>query len=427
MAAEAAERAMRKTRSGGGSNTLIGALDAGTSKVCCLIFACDPSGAFRLLGCGHQRMQGMKAGVVIDADQAERCVRAAVGQAESMAGATLDNVIIAATCGRLRSANFVARAAVTDRIVRRADVARVLGAGEAYAQRDGRLLVQLTRGDWSLDRLSGLSDPLGLAGSELALPMHVVTADELPLRHLLTVVERCYLSVESVVAAPYASALAVTTAEDRQLGVVCIDIGAGTTTVAAFTEGRFTFAAGLPVGGSHISYDIARELATPLAEAERIKTLYGSLVQAPSDEREVISFPTSDESEVSLYQTTREHLRSIIEPRMQSLFGLVMERLAGTTVQDLVSSRVVLTGGAAQLVGLAEWWSSRSGGKVRIGRPQPFGGISDSMRTPSFAAVAGLALAATSSSGVVSSTSRKARGSGVGYLGRVHQWFRESF
>lgn len=404
---------------------VIGALDIGTSKVCCLIAETDARGGHRLLGFGHQRMRGIKAGVVIDPEKAERAVRAAVAQAERMAGLTLARVVVAVTCGRLKSETFTARATVSGRTVGRTDTARVLAGGRSFAERSGRAIVQMTRSGWRLDARA-VPNPLGMTGSELSLPMHAVTVDEQPLSNLLHVVERSHLETAGLVAAPFASAMAVTTAEERQQGVVSVDLGGGTTTLAAFAGGQFVYADGVPVGGGHISFDIARTLSTPLAEAERIKTLYGTLLSAFSDERDVISFPGVEESEGTKYETTKARLRTIIEPRVETLYGLVAEKLDRAGLSHLGEGCVVLTGGASQMVGLAEWWSSRTGAAVKIGRPQPLDGMDHSLCGPGFAAVAGLVSSAVSPSAGVAEHQRRVQPA-QGYLGRLNGWIRESF
>ena len=296
----------------------------------------------------------------------------------------------------------------------------MLSGGQSFAERGGRAIVQMTHAGWRLDARNGIGNPLGMTGLELSLPMHAVTVDEQPLGSLLHVVERCYLETAGVVAAPFASAMAVTTAEERHQGVVCVDLGGGTTTLAAFAGGQFMYADGVPVGGGHISFDIARTLLTPLAEAERIKTLYGTLLSAFSDEHEVISFPGVEENEGAPYETTKARLRTIIEPRVETMYGLVAEKLDRAGLSHLGEGHVVLTGGASQMIGLAEWWSSRTGAAVRIGRPQPLDGMDSSICGPVFAAVAGLVSSASSSSAGVAEHQRRAQ-PGAGVF-RAAQW-----
>jgi cell division protein FtsA len=266
-----------------------------------------------------------------------------------------------------------------------------------------------------------------MAGRELCLSMHAITADEPPLRNLLHVVERCYLESEGIVAAPFASALAATTEEERRQGVLCIDFGGGTTSLSIFIDGRSIYADGVPVGGSHVSYDIARALSTPLAEAERIKTLYGTLMQARSDEREVVSFPGTDDSGEAHFQTTRAELCAIVEPRARALCGLVAERLAQSGVEQAAGGRVVISGGASQLVGLAEWWSLQTGMTVRVGAPRNLGNVQMSLGSPAFSTAVGLVLAGISTDALAGAERELPAVAAGGYLGRIHGWIRESF
>ena len=404
----------------------IGVLDIGTAKVCCLIAAPDAGGQLELMGLGHQRSMGVKSGTIVDADEAERAVRAAVAQAERMAGVVLERISLTVSCGRIRSSSFVARALVEGPVVRDDDLARVLSGGEAFVERGGRLLVQLTRSEWRLDAARGIRDPRGLAGRELSVELHAVTADEAPVRNLLSIAERCHLAVDGMIAAPFASALAVATAEERAIGALVVDVGAGVTSLAAFVGGRLVHTDAIPVGGQHVTFDVARVLVTSAAEAERIKTLYGTLVKAASDSAEVFSYPVAGEEEPSLFQVSKARLREVIEPRIANLLGLIHERLGEAGLASLVSGRVILTGGGSQLLGLDQAWTSRFGGVVRIGRPRPIGRMPASMCSPAFSTVIGLALSeATPEPGLC--TARGAMSGSDGYLGRMRQWISESF
>src|SRR5690606_34757070 len=261
-----------------------------------------------VVGFGHQRSRGVKAGVVVDLDEAEQAVRAAVAQAERMAGVRLEEVIVGAACGRMRSTHFVAHADIASGYVRESDIKRLKAAGRAYAERDGRLLIYLDRLGWRIDGAAGIRDPKGMAGQRLSADLHAITADDAPLRNLVLLIERCYLSFSRAIPSPLASALAVTSEEERRLGITCLDIGGGMTTISVFSDGRFLFADTVPVGGNHMTFDIARELRTPLAEAERIKALYGTLVAAGSDEHEVITYSLAGEEEPALHHTTKARL-----------------------------------------------------------------------------------------------------------------------
>ena len=242
----------------------------------------------------------------------------------------------------------------------------------------------------------------------------------------MLLIERCYLTLSQTIPSPLASALAVTTEEERRLGITCLDIGGGMTTISVFADGRFLYADTVPVGGNHMTFDIARELRTPLAEAERIKALYGTLVAARSDEHEVISYPLAGEDEPTLHHTTKARLRSILQPRMEGLLGLVRERLQRSNITSYAGERVVLTGGTSQLIGIAEFAANSLGRPVRVSRPQPFGGLPASSCGPAFSTVIGLAAAAQH---IRNSWSAFPQYSDVqeSYLGRMGQWLRHSF
>ncbi len=409
-----------------GGKSAIGVLDIGTSKICCLIAGPDADGQLTLMGLGHQRSIGLKSGMIVEPEAAERAVRSAVAQAERMAGLELSSVAISAVCGRPRSASFVARATVASPVVTHSDMARVISGGEVFAERNGRSLLQLACSGWRLDGARDIRDPSGLAGHDLAADLIAVTADEAPLRNLISVVERCHLSVSGVMVAPYASAYSVTSPEERQSAVLVVDIGSGVTSLAAYSLGSMIWLDSIPVASAHVTYDIARALVTPVAEAERIKTLYGTLTRAASDAAEVFSFPVSGEEEGSMYQTSKARLSELIEPRIEHLLGLIDERLGNAGLSGFASGRVVLTGGGSQLLGLDQVWMRRFGGSVRIGRPKPIGRMPASMASPLFATVIGLALGEFSQDEVVCQ-GRVERQGQDGYMGRMKQWLSESF
>lgn len=406
----------------------VGILDIGSSKIACLILSPAGGGESpRILGVGHQRAKGVKAGVIVDLDEAEHAVRAAVSKAESQAGLMLDHVVLNVSCGRLASRNFTGRADISSGVVGRGDVIRLMERARGYVERDGRTLVTMNRIGVRLDGAGGFRDPLGLAGRVLEADLHAVTADEAPLRNLLLLIERCYLGVAGLVPAGYASALAVTTEEERRLGVTVVDIGGGAANIAAFSDGAFIHTEVLPVGGNHITYDIARHLVTPLAEAERIKTLYGTLIQAASDEHEAITFQVAGEADMAVCETSRARLGDIVRARMATILSLVRERLDRSQVARLAGDRVVLTGGASQILGCAEFAANALGRPVRVGRPVALAGLPGSITGASFATAIGLGVVGASPDNHELASSMAAAAGQDGYFGRMERWFRESF
>jgi cell division protein FtsA len=408
----------------------IGVLDIGTSKTVCLIVAAPKlrAGGFwrhegaQVAGFGHRASRGLKAGVVVELDAAEQVLRAAVAQAERMAGAAIEDVLLAVTCGQLKSGTFQAGTRIKNRIVGDADIERLMAAARKYAERDGGTLLHLNHIAYRLDGAACAPDPRGMAGTTLAADLHAVTAADEPLRSLLHVVERAGLSAEAIVPAAYASGLAATTEEERRLGATCIGLGAGTTSLSMFAEGQLLSVDTVAVGGQHVTFDIARTLSTPFAEAERIKALYGTLESVESDDQGVVAYTLAGEEEPTLYQTTKAHVRGIISSRMSDLLTHVAERIGRSGLAHLAAHRIVLTGGGSQLPGLATFASEALGRPVRIARLRP-AGIPEGCCGPLFSTALGLAQIALDPSAGEHSRAAS-RGT---YLERVGQWLRQGF
>jgi cell division protein FtsA len=415
------------------ASDVIGVLDIGTSKTICLVAAAPDGrsgGLWRrdgacVLGFGLRPSRGLKAGVVIEPDGAEQALRAAVSQAEQMAGETIEDVFVAVTGGRLKSTTFEAEARIEDGTVSEADTDRLLAAGRQYVQRDGHALLHLNHIGYRLDGEGGVVNPCGLAATMLAADLHAVTIEDAPLRNLLHVVERAYLSPAGIVPGPYASGLAATTDQERRLGTTCIDMGAGATTLSMFGDGQLLSIDTVAVGGHHVTFDIARTLSIPFPEAERIKTLYGTLDSAATDDEETVGSALASEREPALFQSTRAELHDIVTSRMSDLLAQVVERIERSGVGHLAAHRVVLTGGGSQLPGLGRFAQEALARPVRNGRPQPLPGMPALCCSPLFSTAVGLMqIALEPAAGVHKSGGRHDVGEG-GYLKRVGQWLRE--
>jgi cell division protein FtsA len=409
--------------------TLLGVIDIGTSKVVCLIFAAsrfgDP-GALRLLGLGHQRSRGLKASVVIDIDAAEEAVRAAVQQAETMAGVTLEQVCMPVSCGRLRSHNMKASAATTQGVVTAGDLDRLLSSGRRYVERDGRTLLHMNAISYRLDDAAGVPDPLDLAAQSVSGDLHAVTADSGPLRNLMQVVERCNLDVAGLTPAPFASAIAATTDAERHDGVISVDIGAGSTTLAFFADGHLVSTHASPIGGNHLTFDIARALSTPVVEAERIKTLYGTMRAAHSDEHDLVPYKIAGDPDSPLQHATKTEIRDIIAPRVDALVAMISERIETSSIAPARFGRVVLTGGGSQLVGLTDIAADLLDRPLRIGRPDAHAGWAEQLCAPAFSAACGVAKIGVDERFRSLGLAHNAPGQ-TGYFGQVGRWIRESF
>lgn len=409
---------------------IIGLVDVGSTKTVCLIAALRPDeqglACARLVGIGVQPARGIQAGIITDLDEAERCARAAISKAERMAGVTLDGVHVTVACGELVSQTFAANAEIDSGVIRGSDISRLMAAGRSFAERDGRQLVHINTIGYRLDGKAGASDPRGMAASRLTADLHTVSAEEAPLRNLMVMIDRCYLSVSGIVVTPYASALAATTEEEQRLGVTCIDIGGGTTKIACFVSGQLIYAGVIPLGADLITYDIARALQTPLAEAERIKALYGSMVGAQSDEYETFSYSLADEEDGGLYQATKAQLAGIVAPRVEALLTRVAEQLDRSGMRSYAGDRLVLTGGGSELVGIGPYAANRLGAPVRIGRPTAVSGLPQNVSSPAFSSVVGLLIASTANGTDAGTYDVPKTAPAKSYLGRVGQWLMEA-
>ena len=310
------------------------------------------------------------------------------------------------------------------------DIDRVLTAGSRHSTRSGRAVLHSLPIGYQVDDAAGVQDPRGMIARRFGIDMHVVTADISVVRNLMLAVERCHLAVEAMVASPYVAGLSALADDEAELGAAVIDIGAGTTTIAVFAGGRFVHADGFALGGRHVTMDIARGLNARVADAERIKTLYGSVLSGGSDERDMIAVPPVDDDEREAPQfVSRANLVRIIKPRVEEILELVRDRLAASPFTAEPRGRVVLTGGCEPAHGLAgtgrrRFSAARCGSAVRSASA----GLPEEAKGPAFAVAAGL-LVYPQAAHLEHFEPRRTRHSvtGGGYIARVGRWLRESF
>lgn len=417
---------------------IISVLDVGTSKICCVIARLTPrppgdvlpgrSHFIEVLGFGYQRSRGIKAGAVVDLEQGEKAIRLAVDAAERMAGLTVESLIVSLSCGRLGSEIFSARYDLGQSEVTETDIQRVLDAGSSFSVKEGRAVVHALPIGYGLDSNRGIRDPRGMIGSALSVDTHLISADAAPIRNLEICVNRAHLEVETMVATPLASGLSTLVDDEMQMGVACIDIGGGTTKMAVFADGECVHVDAFALGGHHVTMDLARALSTRLVHAERIKALYGSVIATDADDRDMVTIEAVGDDDVA-GQVTRAQIVDIIRPRVEETLEVVRDRLHASGFAGKVGRRMVLTGGASQLTGLAELAHKILGRNVRLGRPVGIAGLPEAARGAAFSTVVGL-LTYPQVAQIELQTSRRkplALASGGGLVSRVGAWFRESF
>jgi cell division protein FtsA len=424
-----------------GKRATLSVLDIGTSKVVCLVAELLPAASSealrgrthvaRIIGIGHHRSLGLKGGAIVDLEAAEGAVRQAVHAAERMAKVEIQSVIVNLTGGRLGSQHFEAAVGVRGGSVTPSDVHRVLEAASEHSLRPGRAVLHAVPTGFSLDAQANIVDPSGMIGERLGVDLHVVTGEAAAARNLMLAVERCHLGIEAVIATPYAAGLSALVDDEAEMGVAVVDMGGGTTSVGVFAGGHLVHTDGLAVGGHHVTMDIARGLTTRVSAAERLKTLYGAAIATSSDDRDMIAVHHTDEDEREVPQhLPKSQLVAIIKPRVEEILELVRDRLKAAGFAAQAGRRVVLTGGASQLVGLPDLARKILQGQVRIGRPLGIKGLPEAAKGPAFSAAVGLLVYPQvahiehfepRSSGFFAGTGTD------GYFSRMGRWIRESF
>ncbi len=408
---------------------LVAAIDLGTTKACCLIAKPLGEGGFEVVGIGHQISHGLRSGTIIDMEQTEATIRSTVEAAEQMAGENIRNVIVNVSCGEPHSRLIAYEVSIAGHEIGDNDLRCLLdSAGLPEGEKHERELIHLISVGYSIDGNKGVRDPRGLHGERLGVNMHIVSAGIGPLRNLEQGISRCHLDVCGKVATPYASALSSVSEDEKNLGVTCVDMGGGTISISVFFDSELVHIDSIPVGGVHVTNDIARGLSTPLIHAERMKTLYGSAIPTASDDHEIIKVPLIGEEETGeTNQVSRSVLVGIIRPRIEETFEMVRGRLQEAGFDKVAGRRIVLTGGASQLPGVREMAGSILDKQVRLGRPLPVPGLAESVSGPAFSTSVGLLHFAFNNPAEEAKSAYRPIEEPGGRFARLGQWLRENF
>lgn len=424
-----------------GKSGVYAALEVGAAKTVCFIVKTEATltgSRPRVVGVGHHSSAGIRAGAVVDIDAAAGVIRAVVDSAERMARQAISEVSLVTTAGSPASERVSVEAPVSGHAVSERDRSRVLAAGLQRCARPGRALLHAMPVSWRVDDHRGVKDPRGMAGRALAVDLHVVSAQADPLRNLMNAVAQCHLEVSEVIASPYAAALSVLAGDEALLGATVIDMGADTTSLAVFADGVPIHVDLVPVGGNHVTRDIARGLSTPVHAAERIKALYGSALDSPDDDRTMIEAPpVANAPDAGMNQYPRALLNAIIRPRLEEIFELVRDRLDAAGMNEASGRILVLTGGASQLPGMVELAGRVLRRQTRLGRPAAIAGLGDALAGAGFAASTGaLARHARAPAEILSGPPRFVTDAAARRVARpasdrgpaaVWRWFAESF
>ena len=372
----------------------IAGLDIGTTKTCCVLADIDlESGGADIVGVGLTPSDGLRKGVVVDIDSTTEAIRSVVDKAQKQAGnIQIRTVVVGVTGEHISSLNSRGVIAITssDKEVTGSDVDRVVDASKVIVLPPEREIIHSIPRGFTVDGQDGIKDPVGMSGSRLEVETHIVTGSSTFIDNVIKCVARAGLVVESTVLEPIATSASAVLDAEKDLGVALIDIGCGTTDMAVFTNGEIFYTAVLPIGGNHVTRDIAVGLRTSQQEAERVKIAYGcSTVDmvADGDVFEITSLGADASRELP-----KKILASIIEPRMEEILEKVRGELIKSGYLGMLPGGGVITGGGALLPGAVEMAGKILGMPIRLGLPRDIGGLCDTVQSPIYTTAVGLAI-----------------------------------
>ena len=371
---------------------LITALDVGSSKVSALIAQRTDDGHLVVLGTGQRESRGVKRGYVADMHATELAIREAVEQAERIAGTNIEDVWVSFSAGGLLSDVVKLEADLGGHRVEQADIDELLKAGRDAIDPQGKMVLHAQPTCYTIDGLAGVKRPLGLHADRLGIDIHVVSTEGSPVRNLDLCVRSAHLEVRSIIAAPFATGLACLTDEERELGVALVEIGAGVTNVSVFAGGVLAGLASIPMGSADITDDIASAFGTARTWAERTKCFHGSANLSPRDNHAMIDVqPAIPDDGAEGPRITKAQLNATIRQRLERLMSEIHKELKKLGFQDPIGRQIVLTGGGAELKGIADYAQQSLGNAVRVGRPKGLIALPEAHAGPAFATLAGLA------------------------------------
>lgn len=358
---------------------IITGLDIGTTKVCVIIAELSGDGLLEVIGIGTSPSSGLRKGVVVDIDQTVRSIVDAVSKAERMAGVKIESAFVGVAGSHISSVNSHGVVAVTgpEKEIKESDIMRVIDAAQFINISPDRQMIHVLPREFVIDGSRGIKDPLGMSGTRLEVETHIVTGTVTSVHNLVKSVQKAgiYVTEDHVVLEPLAASEAVLTDDERELGVVIIDIGGGTTDIAIFQEGTIAYTSVLPVGGDHVTNDIAVGLRCPVLKAEEIKIKKGCALASMISEDELVQVVTASGKKTS--EISREYLCEIIEPRMHEIFSLVQKEIVKAGFDGLLPAGAVLTGGASLMEGNLELSAEVLGIPTRLGTPEKIHGLMD--------------------------------------------------
>jgi cell division protein FtsA len=368
------------------SNVLVG-LDIGTTKTTAIVGEITETG-IDIIGVGTSPAKELRKGVVVNIENTVEAIKRAVEEAEHMSGCRINSAYVSIAGSHVKGQNSLGIVSIKGREVGEEDVQRAIEASKSIAIPVDREILHTLPQNYVVDGQDGIRDPVGMSGVRLEAKVHIVTGAVPSIQNIVKSVNRVGLDIDDIVLEQLAASEAILSSDEKDLGVVLIDIGGSTTGIAIFSEGSIKHTAILPVGGNYLTSDIATGLRTPFNDAERIKIRYGCAVAARIPKEEIIEVPSVGGREDR--QVSRQILGRIVEPRMEEILTLALKEIVRSGYEDLLAAGVVLTGGTALLSGINEMAEQIFDMPVRRGNPIGIGGLSDVVNSPAYTVGVGL-------------------------------------
>jgi cell division protein FtsA len=405
---------------------LLAGLDIGTNKTNTLIAELGEDNNIDIVGVGSVPSGGIKRGVIIDLDLAAEAVRESVGNAERMAGVQIDSAVIAINGSHISSFNSQGVIAISKEHpeITEDDIEKVIEAAKAGVIAPERELIHVLPREFILDGQKGILDPLGMSGSRLEGKVHIVTGSVTAIQNLLKCMEISDIGVDEIIFGNLACGNAILNKTEKELGVLLIDMGAGSSDISIFINDNIVYSSILPLGGIQITNDLAIGLKISIEEAERLKVKYGNVMENYVSPEEVIEI--SRENKAEKEKIAKKYLVDIIEPRIHEIFSLIREELERSNYFNTITQGVVLTGGCALLPGIDDLASKVFESNVRIGRPNYQGELSDLINEPRFSTVMGL-LDYSLEQISIGNTRKAKRKKNISFFSKAVNWLRDFF
>jgi len=411
-----------------GTDDIVVGLDIGSGKVCTFIGELVENDKIEIIGIGTAPSLGVKKGVIIDLDQAILSVKESIESAERMAGIRIHSAFVSIAGSHITSINSKGVIAISGESpeITENDIEKVIEAAKAGIVSSEKELIHTLSREFIVDGQSGISDPLGMSGARLECKVHIINGSVTAVQNLIKCVEGAGLDIEEIIFGTLASSNAVLSNAEKELGVLVVDIGAGTTEIAIFIEGGLAYSAVLPVGGIQITNDLAVGLRTSIEEAEKIKINYGSAVENSASPEKLIEISNTDG--INKHNVTKKYLVEIIEPRVSEIFNLLGTEIRKSRYYNMIPGGIVITGGSSLLPGISEIAEQVLNLPSRLGRPHYEGELADMINDPSYSGAVGLLSFATesySNGRSFKSTKRKPRVKNI--FTKIINWLKDFF